>query len=402
MALDGLIFDLDGTLVDTNAMHVEAWRIALERFGYRIAEDRIAAELGKGGDKLVPDLLGDAADKKDGDGLRAEQPKVFGKLADGRGIKTYPGAVELLDECRRRGLKTALATSSNKKQLELAERASKVKWSEKVDVVVDADDIEESKPSPDVIHAAVKKLKLSPAQCAMVGDRPFDAESSVQGGVVCIGLMTSVKSPEVMRGAGARVVYRDVGELRENLDDAVRIVSPGSAHLTYDVLERLMREALAAAEEGVKSGEAPIGSAIATGDGRVVARTHNRLNATNNPTAHAEMVAFAAAAGKASADTRDLVLVSTLEPCVMCTGAAMVAAIDTIVYGLKAPADSGTGRVRPPTSPESQMPRIVGDILAAESRRLFQQWLDSGGNGNKRQLAYVRQLLQLNERRGQT
>src|SRR3954468_4439925 len=223
MALDGLIFDLDGTLVDTNAMHVEAWRIALERHGYRIAEDRIAAELGKGGDKLVPDLLGRAADEKDGDALRAEQPKVFGKLADERGIKPYPGAVELLDECRRRGLKTALATSSNKKQLELSERASKVKWSQKVDVVVNSDDIEESKPAPDMIRAAVQKLKLSPAQCAMVGDRPFRAEAPLHGGVVCIGLMTGVKSPEVMRGAGARVVYRDVGELLEKLDDSVRI-----------------------------------------------------------------------------------------------------------------------------------------------------------------------------------
>ena len=78
----------------------------------------------------------------------------------------------------------------------------------------------------------------------------------------------------------------------------------------------------------------------------------------------------------------------------MCLGAAMEAAVDAIVYGLKAPADSGTGRVEPPQSPESQMPRIVGDVLAAESRALFEQWLRKPGN-NLQQVRFVRQLLSL-------
>src|SRR5204863_3031555 len=107
------------------------------------------------------------------------------------------------------------------------------------------------KPAPDVIDAAVRKLNLSPAQCAMVGDRPFDAEASLHGGVVCIGLAQGVNSPEVLRAAAARVVYEDTAELMAKFDDALRIVSPGSAHLTFEVLERLMREALAAADDGV-------------------------------------------------------------------------------------------------------------------------------------------------------
>src|SRR2546423_8486746 len=107
------------------------------------------------------------------------------------------------------------------------------------------------------------------------------------------------------------------------------------------------------------------------------------------------MVAFARAAGKVQPEDKDLILVSTLEPCVMCTGAAMVSAVDTIVYALRAPADSGTGRVRPPQSPESQMPRIVGDVLARESRELFERWLREG-HVNPQQRAYVEQLLELN------
>ena len=68
--------------------------------------------------------------------------------------------------------------------------------------------------------------------------------------------------------------------------------------------------------------------------------------------------------------------------------------MDTIVYALKAPADSGTGRVSPPQSPESQMPRIVGNVLAKESRKLFEKWMKKEGN-NPQQVAFVKQLLEL-------
>src|SRR3954464_3689952 len=81
MAGDGILFDLDGTLVDTNEMHVRAWRSAFESRGYKIAADRIWIEVGKGGDKLVPDILGEEADRRDGDALREAQPEEFAKLA---------------------------------------------------------------------------------------------------------------------------------------------------------------------------------------------------------------------------------------------------------------------------------------------------------------------------------
>ena len=155
-----------------------------------------------------------------------------------------------------------------------------------------------------------------------------------------------------------------------------------------------MREALSAAQEATDAGEAPIGCVLARGDGTVIARGYNELNRRQDKTAHAEMVTFTRAAGKVPTDARDLILVSTLEPCVMCTGAAMEAAVDTIVYALQAPADSGTGRVSPPQSPESQMPRIVGDVLGDESRKLFERWLARPGN-NPQQVRFVRHLLSL-------
>jgi tRNA(Arg) A34 adenosine deaminase TadA len=176
----------------------------------------------------------------------------------------------------------------------------------------------------------------------------------------------------------------------EGLEPDASVLGNGSQD---ELGERLMCEALRVAEEGLLAGEAPIGCVIARGDGTIIARAHNEMNRTQNKTAHAEIVAFARAAGQAPLEARDLVMASTLEPCVMCTGAAMEAAVDVIYYGMRAPADSGTGRVRPPESPESSMPRIVGGLRADESQRLFERWLQQ--HRGTPQAAYVEQLLAL-------
>jgi HAD superfamily hydrolase (TIGR01509 family) len=397
VALDGIIFDLDGTLVDTNDLHVEAWRRAFEAHGYRVAPDRIFVEVGKGGDNLVPAILGKQADDADGDALRDRQPKEYAALAGERGVRVLPGAVELVEALRACGLRTVLATSSNTSQLETTERASRTPWRELVDELVTADDASRSKPAPDIVTAAYRKLKLSPAQCAMVGDTPHDAEAAKHAGVALLGILAGGHEPGSLLAAGARDTWRDPADLLAHLDAALRIASPGTLHLSDRAMEDLMRQALAAAEEGMRAGEVPIGCVLARGDGEIVARGFNELNRTGNPAAHAETVTLARAAGHYDPDARDAILVSTLEPCVMCTGAAMESSVDTVVYALKAPADSGTGRVRPPQSPEATMPRIVGDVLAEQSLALFALWLRRPGN-NPKQVRFVEQLLALARR----
>ncbi len=166
--------------------------------------------------------------------------------------------------------------------------------------------------------------------------------------------------------------------------------------------QELMQAALAEAVLGMSEGEAPIGCVLARGAGtslRIVARGHNRVNALARKTAHAEMVTFenaGAHGGQPSVlplDADDVILVSTLEPCVMCLGAAMEAGVGTVLFGLQAPADSGTKRVTPPESPESRTPQIVGGILAAQSRALFESWLV--GKEGTEQAKFVTQLLSL-------
>ena len=173
--------------------------------------------------------------------------------------------------------------------------------------------------------------------------------------------------------------------------------------LTPNQQETLMRAALAEAKRGMADGEAPIGAVIARlqdGQPQIVARGHNRVNALRRKTAHAEIVTFENAAEddgtgqpRLPLDAEDVILVSTLEPCVMCLGAAMEAGVSLVLFGLEAPADNGTQRVKPPESPESKAPRIQGGILPAESRRLFEAWLQE--KKGTEQAKFVEQLLAL-------
>lgn len=167
-------------------------------------------------------------------------------------------------------------------------------------------------------------------------------------------------------------------------------------------MEAFMDEAIAEARKGWSEGEAPIGCVLVLGSGdeaRVVARGHNRTNALRRRNAHAEIVAFENAGGDPPAlpmDAEEVALISTLEPCVMCFGAAIESGVPLIVFGMKAPLDQGTTRVKPPSSPEAKVPEVVGEIREPECRKLFEDWLaekESEG-ADELQLQFVRQTLE--------
>lgn len=394
MPLDAVIFDVDGTLIDSNELHALTWQQVLRDAGFEVPLERIRPEIGKGGDQLLPTILG-AETAEAHPELEENYTPVFLRLIKERGAPAFPGARELLQAIRGRGLRISVATSGKKEFLEALEAASGLEISEMCDVLVTTDDAENSKPKPDIVEAAVRKLGLSPAQCAMIGDTPHDAIACRAAGVVCLALECGGNAEDVLRSQGARGVWRDAAALLEDLDAALQLAAPARCRWTAQKLEELMEAALDAARDGMEAGEVPIGCVLANGKGEIVARGWNEMNATQGKIAHAEIQTFIKATGQLDPEAKDTMLVSTLEPCVMCTGAAMEAAVDTIVYALRAPADSGTHRVAAPQSPESQMPRIVGDVLADESRALFEQWL--AANKGTKQAEFVEQLLALTE-----
>jgi HAD superfamily hydrolase (TIGR01509 family) len=393
MALSAIIFDVDGTLIDSNRAHVEAWDQALRNHHYQVSPDRIAVEIGKGGDKLVPSILGAQIEQKDGESLRAAHTAEYTRIAESKPMRAFAGVEALLAAVRQRGLKLALATSSKKNELRTTQKSAGVDWSKCFDVIATGDDAAESKPAPAILEVAIRKLNLSPAQCAMVGDTPYDADTARDAGAICLGVTCGgMNDQKTLRATGMRKVYRDPADIEAQIDMALRIASPGSAVVNQQLIESLMLEALKVARQGLDRGEMPIGCVIARGDGRIIASGHNELNGSRNKIAHAEMVAFGRTSGQVPTDARDLILVSTLEPCVMCLGTSMEAAVDTILFGLGAPMDGGRQRVRPPVSPESQMPRILGGVLREKSLALFEEFLKRRPS-NPMQVKFATELL---------
>jgi phosphoglycolate phosphatase-like HAD superfamily hydrolase len=231
--LDALLFDLDGTLVDNNDAHVESWVRALARHGYRVPAERVTPEIGKGGDNLVPDLLGESAEARDGEALRKAVGEEYARIVrHERRVRLFDGALELLDAVRARGVRTALATSSAPEQLAATFESAGVGTPERgplrdrFDALVTKGDVEASKPAPDVVLAAVQKLGLPPARCALVGDTPHDAESAGRAGVVTLGVLAGGLNDEgTLLRAGARRVWRDPAHLLTELDEALRVAS---------------------------------------------------------------------------------------------------------------------------------------------------------------------------------
>ena len=220
-----MIFDIDGTLVDTNPAHVEAWRRAFKRLGYDVPAERIRAEIGKGGDKLVPSILGDEAEKRQGSALRKAQKEEYLAIAKREHFRVFPGVRELFRALKNRGLRAALATSSDDKHLDATLASAGVDLRSMADVVVTKSDAGGSKPDPDLVVVAVEKLNLSPAQCAMVGDTIYDAQACQAAGVAFIGVLSGGTSESALLEAGARAVFRDVAHLLVELDRALEIVS---------------------------------------------------------------------------------------------------------------------------------------------------------------------------------
>ncbi|HVV17451.1 MAG TPA: HAD-IA family hydrolase [Polyangia bacterium] len=351
MALDGVIFDFDGVLVDSNDAHVRAWQRAFQECGYNVEADRIFVEVGKGGDKLVADILGQSAEGKRGDELRALNKQALFEIWASEGLRVIPGGQELLAALRARGIRTALASSSNSEQIEKAEAASRVAWRKLFDQVITASDVEQTKPSPDLVQAAVHKLRMSPAQCAMIGDTPWDARAATAAGVVLLGVTGGGNQPAALRAAGARAVYRDVAAIGAGLDAALRIASPGGARLDAAALDRLLEAARNA------TGGKPAGCIVADGNAAVIAAFGG---ACDGHLAHPAIEALRVAGAQlASSPPAGLILAATHEPCPMCVGAAVEAGVDVLLFAQAAPVDHGVSRLLPPSGTRWLLPRTV-------------------------------------------
>jgi HAD superfamily hydrolase (TIGR01549 family) len=220
-----MIFDIDGTLVDTNPAHVEAWRRAFHRLGYDIPRERIEVEIGKGGDKLVPSVLGDEAEARSGEELRKAQKEEFLSIAARERFRVFPGVPEIFDLLRERRIRTAVATSSDDNHLKATLESAGLDLARAVDVVVTKSPRDASKPDPDLIEVALDRLGCSAAECPMVGDTVYDGQASRAAGLPFLGVLTGGTSAAGLLQAGAVGVWSDVAHLLAELDRALELAS---------------------------------------------------------------------------------------------------------------------------------------------------------------------------------
>jgi HAD superfamily hydrolase (TIGR01509 family) len=209
------ILDVDGTLIDTNYQHALAWFRAFAEHGIVLPIWRIHRHIGMGGDQVVSALTDDETERERGDEIRASEKKRYGEMIGE--VRAMEGSRELIDELRRRGHRVVLATSA--KPEELDHYLQMLDASERADAWTSSEDVESTKPKPDLVHAALEKLGARPEDAVMVGDTPWDVEAAKRAGVGTITVLTGGFAAEELRDAGALAVYESVAELRGSLAD---------------------------------------------------------------------------------------------------------------------------------------------------------------------------------------
>jgi HAD superfamily hydrolase (TIGR01509 family) len=206
------LFDLDGTLINSNEAHVAAWVAVFTRKGYDVSAEAIRGQIGKGGDLLVPALLpGVAGDEVDR--LSDAHGEVF-KAQSLKAMRPFPGAHELVARARAAGLKAAIASSAS--QGELDHYLDLLGIRDLVDAGTVSDDVETTKPAPDIFSVALERLGVSPADAVAIGDSPFDVQSAGRAGVPTVALLSGGFPADALADAAA--IYRDPADLLANWD----------------------------------------------------------------------------------------------------------------------------------------------------------------------------------------
>ncbi|MCY7345598.1 MAG: HAD family hydrolase [Pyrinomonadaceae bacterium] len=212
--IEAFIFDVDGTLIDTNDFHAEAWRKALAEKGFEVAFEQIRPLIGKGADTLLPEFLSESEIKKYGDELADLRGEIF-KREYLEQVKPFPKVRELFQKIKADGIKIALASSANEDEVEAYKKIADIE--DLVEISTSADDAEKSKPEPDIFQAALKLMGNPPPKNVLViGDTPYDAEAAAKANLKTIGVLCGGFAKADLEKAGCVEIYESPADLLEN------------------------------------------------------------------------------------------------------------------------------------------------------------------------------------------
>lgn len=213
-----VIFDVDGTLVDSNDLHALAWQAAFRNAGFDLPFDRIRPQIGKGGDQLVPALLSPADDRTYRRAIGGDRDRIFQRDYLRR-VRPFPAVRELFQRCNDHGMTVALASSGKAREIEHYVEIAGIARLYRGHTT--ADDATHSKPEPDLFEAALKQLgSPQPADVVVVGDTPYDALAAGKLGLRTVGLLCGGFPEADLRAAGCVAVYRDPADLLARFDES--------------------------------------------------------------------------------------------------------------------------------------------------------------------------------------
>ncbi len=212
----GIIFDLDGTLVDSNDLHVESWDRAFRHFGKSFSDAELRRQIGKGSDNYLPEFLSAAEIERFGKELDEFRSDLFQREYLPK-VQPFPRVRELFEALRQLDKAIVLATSG--KEPEARHYTQLLQIEDLIAGLTTADDAEDSKPAPDIFQAALAHLDgVAAAEAIVVGDTPFDMEAARRAELAAIAVLCGrTVDAAALQNAGALLVYQDPADLLESL-----------------------------------------------------------------------------------------------------------------------------------------------------------------------------------------
>jgi HAD superfamily hydrolase (TIGR01509 family) len=205
-----VLFDVDGTLVDSVDLHAEAWREALRKFGKEVRVEDVRRQIGKGGDQLLPVFLSGEERAREGEALDRYRAELWRRVYLPR-VRPFPRARDLVARVREDGKRIALASSG--KAAEVEHYRKLLGLDGLVDAATTSDDAERSKPHPDIFEAALAQVRVRPEEAIAVGDSPWDALAARRAGLRTVGLLSGGFPEADLRDAGCVAICRDPADL---------------------------------------------------------------------------------------------------------------------------------------------------------------------------------------------
>jgi HAD superfamily hydrolase (TIGR01509 family) len=214
--LKGVIFDVDGTLVDSNDAHAQSWVDTFREAGYDVPFDKVRPLIGMGADKLLPKTIGVSRDSDEGKKLGERRGKIF-KSNYLPHLRPLPAARELVLRVKRDGLKAIVATSAKDEELKGLLKAAHVE--DLMEEKATASDAKRSKPDPDIVQAAIDESGLPRNSLVMIGDTPYDVEAASKAGVRTIGFLSGGWTRKELKGAAE--IYDGPADLLAHYDTSL-------------------------------------------------------------------------------------------------------------------------------------------------------------------------------------